>query len=47
MVPRLVIARSTYKDIKIHSFRHTHTRTHARTHAHTHTHKHYKYMHYQ
>ena len=45
----LVRAQSAYKDIKIHSFRHTHT--HARTHAHTYTHTHartrtrYKYMH--
>ena len=53
MVPHLVRAPSAYKDIKIHSFYHTHTArhtqaAHARTHTrtHTHTHTHYTYMHY-
>ena len=36
----LVRAQSAYKDIKIHSFRHTHTHTHTRTHARTHIHTH-------
>ena len=42
MVPHLVRAQSTYKDIRIHSFHHTHTHTHmcahTQTHKHTHTH---------
>ena len=40
MAPHLVRAQSAYKDIRIHSFHHTHR--HTRTHAHTH----YKYLHY-
>ena len=35
-MPHLVRARSTYKDIRIHSFHHTHMHTH-NTHIHTHT----------
>ena len=44
MAPILVRAQSAYRDIRVHSFHHTHARTHARTHtharaqAHTHTH---------
>ena len=51
MAPHLVKAEGAYKDIRIHSFHHTHTHTHiprhARTHpdkhshAHTQTHTHY------
>ena len=50
MVPHLVRAQSAYKDIRIHSFHHTHIQMHARTQpdthirmrarAHTHTHTH-------
>ena len=41
MAPHLVRAQSTYKNIKINSFYHTHTQTHARR-----THTHYNHMHY-
>ena len=37
MAPHLVRAQSAYKDIRIHSFHHTHISSH--THTHTHTHK--------
>ena len=42
MAPHLVTDQSAHKDIRIHSFHHTHTHkhTHARTHAHTHTYTH-------
>ena len=42
MVPHLIRAQSTYRDIRKYSFYHTHSLslslTHARTHARTHTH---------
>ena len=40
MVPHLIRAQSTYKDIRIHSFHYTYTHTHTHAHTHTHTHTH-------
>ena len=42
MAPHLIRAQSAYKDIRVHSFHHTHMHTHAHTctHMHTHTHAH-------
>ena len=55
MAPHLIRAHRAYKDIRIHSFHHTHRCVRAHTHTlslfhfytHTHTnHTHYKYTHY-
>ena len=37
MVPHLVRVQSAYKDVKVHSFHHTHTYTHSLSLLHTHT----------
>ena len=40
MAPHLIRTQSTYKDIMICSFHHTHARVHASAHTHAHTHAH-------